>query len=124
MEKLPGVESATVKLNEGQAMLQLKPDNRVTIAEVRERVRRNGFTPRDAAVTARVHAVLEGGRLRLRVVGTDDVYDVRATSGTLERRLRGAAGQTFVVSGTIPFNEDAARTPILQVTDARPAFPQ
>lgn len=124
MEKLPGVESATVKLNEGRTVLQLQPDNHVTIGQVRERVRRNGFTPRDAAVTARAHAVLEGGRLRLRVVGTDDVYDVRATSGALEQRLRDAVGQTFVVSGTIPFDEDAARTPILQVTDARPALPQ
>ena len=120
MEKLPGVESATVKLNEGRAVLQLKPDNRVTIAEVRERVKRNGFTPREAVVTARGDVVLEGDRVRLRISGTDEIYDVRTTSGSLEQRLRSSAGQTFVVTGTITFEKDPSRTPVLQVTDAKP----
>lgn len=120
MEKLPGVESATVKLNEGRAVLQLKPDNRVTIAEVRERVRRNGFTPREAVVTARADVLLEGDRVRLRISGTDEIYDVRTTSGSLEQRLRSGAGQTFVVTGTIPFEKDPSRTPVLQVTDVKP----
>ena len=120
MEKLPGVESATVKLNEGRAVLQLKPDNRVTIAEVRERVKRNGFTPREAVVTARGDVVLEGDRVRLRISGTDEIYDVRTTSGSLEQRLRSGAGQTFCVTGTIPFEKDPSRTPVLQVTDVKP----
>ena len=120
MEKLPGLESVTVKLNEGRAVLQLKPDNRVTIAEVRERVKQNGFTPREAVVTARGDVVLEGGRLRVRISGIDEIYDVRTTSGSLERRLRSGAGQTFVVTGTIPFEKDPSRTPVLQVTDAKP----
>jgi hypothetical protein len=120
MEKLPGVESATVKLNEGRAVLQLKPDNRVTIAEVRDRVRRNGFTPREAVVTARADVLLEGDRVRLRISGTDEIYDVRTTSGSLEQRLRSGAGQTFVVSGTIPFEKDTTAAPVLQVTDVKP----
>jgi hypothetical protein len=120
MEKLPGVESATVKLNEGWAVLQLRPDNRVTIAEVRERVRRNGFTPREAVVTARADVVLEADRVRLRISGTDEIYDLRTTSESLEQRLRSGAGQTFVVTGTIPFEKEPSRTPVLQVTDAKP----
>lgn len=123
MEKLPGVESATVKLNEGRAVLQLKPENRVTIAQVRERVRQNGFTPRDAVVTARADVVLEGDRLRLRISGTDETFDVRVASASLDQRLRSGAGRPFVVNGTIPFEKDTTRAPVLQVTDARPVTP-
>lgn len=121
MEKLPGVESATVTLNGGRAVLQLKPDNQVTIAQVRERVRRNGFTPRDAVVTARAEAVVEGERLRLRITGTEEIFDVRTTVANLERLLRRGAGRGFVVEGTVPVPKDAKARPVLEVTAATPA---
>jgi hypothetical protein len=121
MEKLPGVESATVTLNEGRAVLQLKPDNQVTIAQVRERVRRNGFTPRDAVVTARAEAVVEGERLRLRITGTEEIFDVRTTVANLERLLRSGSGRHFVVEGTVPVPQDAKTRPVLEVTAATPA---
>lgn len=120
MEKMPGVESATVQLNEGRAVMQLKPGNSLTMAQVRERVRNNGFTPREAAVTAVAEPVLTDDRLRLKISGTDDVYDVRTTSEGLERLLRAGGGQSFVIKATIPFEKDANTTPVLQVTSAKP----
>lgn len=120
MEKLPGVESATVKLNEGRVVLQLKTENTVTFAQVRERVRSNGFTPREASFTANMESVLAGDRLRLKISGTDEVFDVSATSQSLETLLRAGSGRSFVVEGKIPFQNDANATPVVQVTSAKP----
>ncbi len=117
---MPGVQSATVKLNEGRAVMQLKPGNSLTMAQVRERVRNNGFTPREAAVTAVIEPALDNGRLRLKVSGTADLYDVKTASDDMERLLRAGSGRSFVIEATIPFEKDANATPVLQVTSAKP----
>lgn len=49
--KLPGVTSVRVSLNEGKAVAQLAPDSATTLAQIREVIRHNGFTPKDASVT-------------------------------------------------------------------------
>lgn len=118
MKKLPGVESATVKLNEGRAVLALKPDNTLTLGQVRESVRRNGFTPRDARVTA-IAEIVSGDALRLRVTGTQDVYDVRGTPA-LEQQLRAGGSRPMIVDGTIPVGNDPKDPPVLQVTSVKP----
>ncbi len=124
MEKLPGVESATVKLNEGRAVLQLKPDNRVTIAQVRERVRQNGFTPRAAVVAAIAEAMVEpvlaappGSRAPMR--SSTCARRPGASSSDCERRWP----PVCCSASTVPFETDTTRTPVLQVTDAKPVTP-
>lgn len=118
MEKLPGVESATVKLNEGRAVLVLKPENTLTLEQIRESVRRNGFTPRDARITATAE-IVGGERLRLRITGTQDVYDVRVTSA-LEQQLRAAGNRPVIVEGTVPVATDPQDAMMLQVTSVKP----
>jgi hypothetical protein len=118
MEKLPGVESAALKLNEGRAVLELRPENTLTLGQVRESVRRNGFTPREARVTATAE-VLSGDTLRLRVAGTQDVYVVRTTAA-LEQQLRAVATQSVSVEGTVPVLDDPAAGMVLQVTNVGP----
>ncbi len=117
MEKLPGVESATVKLNEGRAVLVLKPENTLTFGQLRESVRRNGFTPRDAHVTATAETVARD-TLRLKITGTQDVYEVRTTAA-LEKQLRAAANRPVIVEGTIPFESAPTDKVVLQVTSVR-----
>jgi len=118
MEKLPGVETATVKLNEGRAVLALKPGNTLAIGQVRESVRRNGFTPRDARITATAD-VVSGNALRLRVTGTPDVYEVRATPA-LEQQLKAAEGRSMIVDGTISLGNDPKDPTVWQVTSVKP----
>lgn len=118
MEKLPGVETATVKLNEGRAVLALKPENTLAIGQIRESVRRNGFTPRDARITATAE-VVSGNVLRLRVTGTPDVYEVRGTPA-LEQQLKAAEGRPMIVDGTISLGNDPKDPTVWQVTSVKP----
>ncbi|HKX98174.1 MAG TPA: heavy metal-associated domain-containing protein, partial [Steroidobacteraceae bacterium] len=51
LRKLHGVTSVRVSLNEGKAVVTLTAGNRTTLAQVREVIRHNGFTPKDARAT-------------------------------------------------------------------------
>ena len=52
MQKVDGVQQVRVSLKEGLTVLDLKPDNRVTLAKLREVIKNNGFVSRDAIVLA------------------------------------------------------------------------
>jgi hypothetical protein len=70
MKKLPAVANVRVSLNEGLTIVDLKPDNAMTLTELRQIVRKNGFATREAAVVAR-GAVTPGG-LGFVVAGTGE----------------------------------------------------
>ena len=54
LKRLPGIESVKVSLNEGYAEVTATQGASVSLAQIREVIRDNGFTPKD------VHVVLEG----------------------------------------------------------------
>ena len=73
MQKIQGVERVRVSLKEGLTILDLRPDNRVTLSRLRQVIKNNGFVPKDAEVVAR---------------GTPSASDAKAVfevSGTRER---------------------------------------
>ncbi len=53
MQKVDGVQSVHVSLNEGLTILDLKPGNSVTLAELRRVIKNSGFASNDATVVAR-----------------------------------------------------------------------
>lgn len=53
MQKVPGVVAVRVSLNEGLTALELKPGNDITLAGLRQVIRNNGFTTKEAQVVAR-----------------------------------------------------------------------
>jgi Heavy-metal-associated domain len=57
IRKLDGVETVTVSLEKATAEIRFKPDNRLTLAEIREVIRKNGYPTRDAAIQARGRVV-------------------------------------------------------------------
>lgn len=116
VEKLDGVESAKVSLNQGRAEIELKPGSKITIAALREAVRRNGFTPQDATVTVRARVVAAAGRLRLEVPETGETFEVATTAhaGKLEE-LKKHAGQVVTVQGVIAVPKEKAAE-VIQVT--------
>jgi hypothetical protein len=72
--KLDGVESAEVSLERASTEIRLRPANRVTLAELRQIIKNNGFSAKEATVTV-VGTVLErGGRPALGVAGTEAVW--------------------------------------------------
>ena len=61
--KLPGVESAAVSLDKAKADIWLKPENRITMTQLREVLKKNGYPTRDGQVEARGRIVDRGGEL-------------------------------------------------------------
>ena len=53
MQKVDGVQSVRVSLNDGLTILDLKPGNAVTLAKLRQIIKNNGFVSKEATVVAR-----------------------------------------------------------------------
>ena len=53
MKKLPAVAQVRVSLNEGVTILDLKPGNTATVAELRQIIKNNGFATKEATAVAR-----------------------------------------------------------------------
>jgi cation transport ATPase len=72
--KLDGVESVEVSLERAAAEIRLRPANRVTLPQLRQIVKNNGFNAREAAVTVVGTLVDRGGKPALRLAGTDTTW--------------------------------------------------
>jgi len=81
MQRVEGVQSVKVSLQDGLTVLDLKPDNTVTLAKLRQVIKNNGFVPKEAQIVARGSTAAIDGR---------QVFDV---SGTRERLVIMASAQ-------------------------------
>ena len=61
IKKLEGVASVDVSLEKASADIQLKPGNRVTIQQLRQTIKKNGYPTRDAEVTATGRIAVRNG---------------------------------------------------------------
>ena len=53
MKKVSAVDQVRVSLKDGLTILDLKADNAVTLAQLRQIIKNNGFVPREATIVAR-----------------------------------------------------------------------
>jgi len=53
MKKVPAVAQVRVSLKDGLTVLDLKPGNSTTLAELRQIIKNNGFVSKEATVSAR-----------------------------------------------------------------------
>jgi hypothetical protein len=53
MQKVDGVQSVRVSLNEGLTILDLKAGNAVTLAKLRQIIKNNGFVSKEVSAVAR-----------------------------------------------------------------------
>ena len=124
VEKLPGVESAAVSLNEGRMVVQLRPGNATTMAQVRQSIERNGFTPQQAAISARAEVAATGGKLQVKISGTNETYDIASTAHAdgIQQQLKKHIGQAVLIEGIVaPVPKGARATPVIQVNSVKPA---
>ena len=113
LKKIKGVESASFRTADGVAVLELKPGNTVPLGDIRDALKRMGYTPAGAKVTAKGQARSEAGRWTFRVAGivADFPLDLSAGQG-IEAKLRD--GGSLIVEGSIadpasPLKVTAAR---------------
>ena len=70
-KKLEGVESVEVSLEKASAEITLKPDNKLTVAELRRIIRSTGYVTKDAAITARGRVIDRAGKPALDLLNGD-----------------------------------------------------
>jgi copper chaperone CopZ len=103
MKRIDGVESVDVSLKEGAATVKLKPGNHVTVDEVRDAIRKNGFTPKAAEVTIAGKVIERNGKPALAVSGSDLVYLLAEASDAKGKlgELRKQSGKEVVAKGRL-----------------------
>jgi copper chaperone CopZ len=98
IKKVEGVESVDVSLNEGFADIKLRDGNKVTVEQMREVIRKNGFTPKESMVKVRGKVIERNGKPALEVGGQNGVLLLTGNVAELAKN----AGKEVVVSGVIP----------------------
>jgi copper chaperone CopZ len=106
IQRLPGVEAVDVSLERAVVDIRLRAGNAITLAQVRDIIKRNGFTSKDAAVTAIGTLVERGGKAALEVSGTKVLMWIveDATSPDAFRQvqnLRATTGRSVELTGTV-----------------------
>jgi hypothetical protein len=105
MQKVPGIASVRVSLNEGLTVLELKPGNTVTLVRLREIIRNNGFPTRDALIVAAGATIQAGNGLTFEVAGTAERFPLSATP---ELRARLQPGTPVLATGTVDTRDPKA----------------
>ena len=100
--KLDGVTSATVSLNDGYARVEFTDDNSVTLEQIRETIRENGFTPTDATLVLVGSLSPIAGRPAVTFADQSFHLAASADGSTILAELDGMTSGTLVrVSGRV-----------------------
>src|SRR5437763_6172486 len=110
MKKIPGVMNVEVSLKEGKSVVQLEPGNSAHLDQFIEKIRDNGFTPKEARVSARGELLSTGGKLQLKVLGINDTYELLPGPQVNTAELRKNLGKVLLVEGVVPAPKD--KTPV------------
>jgi copper chaperone CopZ len=109
LKKIKGVESASFRTKDSVAVLELKPGNTVTLGEIRDAVKRMGYTPAGAKVTVRGEARKDAGRWILRVTGVDADYPLDVSAGQEIRESAGTIIEGSLADPSGPLKVSAVR---------------
>jgi copper chaperone CopZ len=101
LKSVSGVDSVDVSLEEGLAVVKMKPGNTTTLKQLNEAITKNGFTMKDSTATVSGTIVTTDGTTTLRVSGSNEVLQLvpQSASGL---NIAPLIGKTVVVEGTIP----------------------
>jgi hypothetical protein len=114
IKKIAGIDSVNVTLNRGLVSIKLKPQNRVTLEEVREAIEHDAFTPKDARVVAVGKFISEGGNTRFEISGSNETFPVARTP---HQSWQEQVGQVLTVNGLILAPTSRGKSGTLQITD-------
>ena len=101
LKGLNGVAVVTVSLNDGYAKVELSEESQVTLADIREVIRENGFSPKSADVRVSGQVVESDGRFLLKT--DSEVFELDAGDQTLLAQLSEDA--SVIVSGSVKSGE-------------------
>ena len=107
MKKLDGVESVAVSLEKASADIRLKPDNKITLPQVRQIIKSNGYPTKDAQVTARGRIVERNG--------TPTLDLLNGTFLALTEKPRSVTDAIVEVTGVSRVSGDAERLAVTTI---------
>src|SRR6185503_20239366 len=81
LKKIKGVETASFRMEDSVAVVHLKPGNSTPLEEVRDAMKRVGYTPKEAKVTVRGEARMESEKWIFRVAGGAAEYALDVSAG-------------------------------------------
>ena len=121
LKKVVGIESVEVSLNKGLATVKLNPGNAVSVQQLWELIHKNGYTPKNTAVSVRGEIANVNGILQLKVSGTKDMVALAVDSKNPAAFADASkkAGQTVVVQGVMVPAKDLKAASPLQVGQVR-----
>ena len=102
INKLPGVESVNVSLNQARATVKLKPANTLSVGDFWQLLRDKGYTPKSTTVSVRGDLEeLKPGSLQLKVSETNDVFTLAPDpkNGIAWSTATAKVGQRAIVRG-------------------------
>ena len=97
MKRIDGVESIEVSIEKASADIRLRPDNRVTLEQIRRAIRSNGYPTKVAEITARGTFAEQDGK---------PVFDLRNGSVlTLTEKPPSPPSGVVEITGVSTFDE-------------------
>jgi hypothetical protein len=121
------VESVEVSLERASADIRLRPGNRVTLQQLRQIVKKNGFSPQDAGVTVEGTLLDRSGKPAVAVTGTDIVWVLTSpgtpTSAYLDavQRIKTQQSESIEAVGTVAVPRNASQPEELVLRELKPA---
>jgi len=100
LKAAPGGESVEVSLENGLAVVKMKPGNSVSFKQLNEAISKNGFTMKDSVATVAGTVGESNGKAVLRVSGSNDVLTL-IPDGSAQSAAP-VTGKSVVVSGVVP----------------------
>ena len=97
---IKGVDTVDVDLNTGLVAIKLASGNTAGMRQIEEAIEKNGFTHKDATVTARGKITGTANALFLEVAGTSDRYALSPAAQALDASA--LIGKTVDVQGLLP----------------------
>lgn len=95
LERMRGVESAAMDDKAGLVTVKLKTGNKISLEDLRDKLKQAGYTPGDARLHATGTLVSEEGKWRFQPAGVSRSYGV-----AIPESWKPSAGETVELNGT------------------------
>lgn len=101
LKSVAGVDSVDVSLAKGLAAVKMKPSNTTTLKQLQTAITKNGFTMKQSAVTVVGTAVVDSGRVQLKVSGSNEMLDL-IPQEQVTPIASSLNGKSVLVEGVVP----------------------
>jgi copper chaperone CopZ len=121
LEKVAGVESVEVSLNQGLAIVKMKPGNRITVPQLWQIIHSQGYTPKATAVLVRGELTGTPGKAQLKVPETGEVIALAVdpkhadASAAADKQI----GRAVVLRGVMNPGKDFKAAVPLQIEEVK-----